>query len=326
MYESFYGLSERPFGLSPDPRFLFLSPQHREALSNLTYGVTDSRAITLLTGEAGTGKTTILHTALAKAPSDTSYVVLNNPTMTRAEFVRWAAAAFGLSAEAGTSKGMLLVELADVLRERHARGQVTTLIVDEAQSLPLELLEEVRLLSNIETATEKLLPIVLIGQPELSERLNQPELRQLKQRVALRCNLTPFDLQTSARYLASRISHVGGEPAAVFTREAVRTIHEASHGIPRTINVISDNALISGFASGTRPVDHRIVRDVCRDFRFSVADSPEPTGNTTTSRAASEPDSDEPVPQSTGTPGETATADSRTDTPERPKRLSFFQG
>lgn len=268
MYESFYGLRERPFNLTPDPRFLYLTAAHREALGNLTYGVASRSAITLLTGEAGTGKTTLVRSALAQARHDTSHIVVSNPTMTREEFVRFLAIRFELSDEAATSKGVWLVELEEALRKVEARGETIALLIDEAQSLPDALLEEVRLLSNIETDTVKLLPIVLIGQPELGERLNQPTLRQLKQRIALRCELHPFDLAASASYIAARLRVARGLPADVFTQQAVALIHEAAQGIPRTINVLCENALLSGFAAGVRPIDSRIVQDVCRDFRF----------------------------------------------------------
>jgi general secretion pathway protein A len=272
MYESYYGLRERPFNLSPDPRFLYLSPQHREALGNLKYGVMASRAITLLTGEAGTGKTTVLHSALAEAEGQTSYVVLSNPTLTRGEFVTWMASTFGLSADASASKGLWLLELEAVLKERQAKGSITALVIDEAQSLPLDLLEEVRLLSNMETDSEKLLPIVLLGQPELADRLNQPELRQLKQRVALRCELKPFDLDAAARYIGRRITCAGGTPSTVFTRDAVIAVHQAANGIPRTMNVLCDNALLSGFAAAVRPVGRKIIHEVCNDFAFGVGE------------------------------------------------------
>jgi general secretion pathway protein A len=270
VYESFYGLRERPFNLTPDPRYLHLTAGHREALGNLVYGVSSRAAITLLIGEAGTGKTTLVRTALSQASERTAHVVLSNPTMTREEFVRFLAAQFELSADAASSKGAWLVELERSLRERDARGEITALLVDEGQSLPDELLEEIRLLSNIETDTTKLLPIVLIGQPELADRLNRPSLRQLKQRIALRCELRPFDLAGTASYIAARLRVARGLPANVFTQQAVAAIHEAARGIPRTINVLCENALLSGFAAGVRPIDARTVQDVCRDFHFDA--------------------------------------------------------
>jgi type II secretory pathway predicted ATPase ExeA len=275
VYEDFFELRERPFSLTPDPRFLCMTPHHREALSNLTYGIASAQAITLLTGEAGTGKTTLLRTALANIGEDTECVVVSNPTLTRAEFVQFLANKFGLSAGAASSKATWLVELEQLLQQRHARGITTALLLDEAQSLSDQLLEEVRLLSNIETDTDKLLPIVLIGQPDLANRINHPSLRQLKQRIALRCELGQFDLPSTASYVASRIRIAGGTPSVVFTREAVGLVHEFSNGIPRTINVICDNALLSGYAANERPVSARTVAEVCRDFQFAAERSTE---------------------------------------------------
>jgi general secretion pathway protein A len=193
-------------------------------------------------------------------------VHLHNPALTRTEFVEMLATKFELSPEARSSKTALLVELDALLRRRQAAGESTVLIVDEAQSLPLDLLEEIRLLANIETDDEKLLSVIIAGQPEIAARLNEATLRQLKQRIALRCELHPLTLMESAAYLAGRIRAAGGVGAQVFTREAVTFIHERSGGIPRTISVIADNALLSGFAMGQRPVGTAIVREVCRDF------------------------------------------------------------
>jgi general secretion pathway protein A len=160
----------------------------------------------------------------------------------------------------------MLIELEELLKKRHAEGETTVLIIDEAQSLPLDLLEEIRLLANIETDEHKLLSVIIAGQPELAERLNETVLRQLKQRVALRCQLRQLTLQETAGYIAGRIRAAGGIGAQVFTREAVALIHERSQGIPRTISVIADNALLGGFAAGQRPVGSQLVREVCRDF------------------------------------------------------------
>src|SRR5687767_2943498 len=165
MYEQFYGLHERPFDLTPDPRFLVITDVHREALSNLEYAMTSRKGITLLVGEAGTGKTTVIRTALEKQTAKTHCVYLHNPALTRDEFVEMIANQFGLSSTAQTSKTALLLELEDLLRQRHSAGETTVLVVDEAQSLPLELLEEVRLLTNIETDAEKLLSVIIAGQP-----------------------------------------------------------------------------------------------------------------------------------------------------------------
>jgi len=192
MYESFYGLRERPFELTSNLKYLFYTPQHREALANLEYGLASAKAITVVTGEAGIGKTTILRAALQSPRCrQIKPVVLDNPRLSRDEFIRLLALKLKLGAAAAESKAGLLDVLEPELRARRARNEMTALIVDEAQSLSHDLLEELRLLANIETPSEKLLPLVLVGQPELADHLNDPGLRQLKQRVALRCARSP---------------------------------------------------------------------------------------------------------------------------------------
>ncbi|HEX5473167.1 MAG TPA: AAA family ATPase [Vicinamibacterales bacterium] len=267
MYERFFGLNERAFDLTPNPRFLYLTPRHREALSNIRYGVEGRKGVTVLIGEAGTGKTTLLRAALEQQQGRRiQTVTVSNPALTRMEFFEFLAASFELSPNAANSKSRFLFELTRLVRDQHEAGVVTALMIDESQSLSDELLEEIRLLANIETPSEKLLPVVLIGQPELADRLNQPQLRQLKQRVALRCVLTPLDLRETAAYIATRLRIAGGECARVFTRDAVATVFERSGGIPRTISVICDNALLNGFAADQRPVGRDLVLEVCRDF------------------------------------------------------------
>lgn len=277
MYLDFYGLREMPFELTANPRYLFLTAQHREALGNLQYGLSSAKAVTALIGEAGTGKTTLVKAALASERCrQVRAIVISNPTLTRGEFVEMLARSLGFSADAGRSKALFLEELETALREQRARGVTTALIVDEAQSLSTELLEEVRLLANIENLTEKLLPLVLVGQPDLGRRLEEPTLRQLKQRIALRCEIGPFTLAETAAYIASRIDYAGGSAVRLLTREAVMRIHEASGGIPRTVNVICDNSLLHGFAVGRQPVGQEIVLDVCRDFRLTGAEMDRP--------------------------------------------------
>jgi type II secretory pathway predicted ATPase ExeA len=274
MYQRFYGLSELPFELTPNPKYLFLTPQHQEALSNLQYGLSSSKGITVLIGEAGTGKTTLLHAAAqSERCGNVTCVYLNNPTLTRAEFVEMLSQRFQLGARAAESKAALLEELERTLRERRSQGRVTALVIDEAQSLSVELLEEIRLLANVETSTEKLLPLVLSGQPELRDRLNVSDLRQLKQRITLRCEIAPFTLQETAAYIAARIRVAGGDAARLFTRDAVTLIHERSRGIPRTVSVLCDNALVTGFAMNRRPISQEIVSEVARDFDFEAPGS-----------------------------------------------------
>lgn len=267
LYGPFYGLSEAPFDLTPNPRFLFLTARQREALSNLRYALESAKGFTLILGEAGTGKTTLVRTAMVSiSDSPNRYVLVNNPTLRKNEFYEFLAHEFGMSEAAYTSKTRFLAELQREVEGRAAAGGLTGLIIDEAQSMPHELLEEIRLLGNIETSTTKLLNIVLCGQPELADRLNDTSLRQLKQRLALRCELKPLSLRETASYISGRVRIAGGNPADIFHREAVVAIHQASLGVPRTINVICDNALIGGFAAQLKPVPVSVVEDVCRDF------------------------------------------------------------
>lgn len=277
MYESFYGLRERPFELLPNPRFLYLTNRQREALSNLQYGLTAARGLTLMIGDAGTGKTTLLQAAIAELRDSTvKYVLLSNPTLTRAEFYEFLARAFDLSDEATRSKTRFLFDLRRELQERHLAGVLSALIIDEAQSVPYELLEEIRLLSNVETPTAKLLNVVLAGQPELAERLNEVSLRQLKQRISLRCQLSSMDLIETASYIAGRIRIAGGRPEQIFTREAIGAVFAASHGLPRTVNVVCDNALLGGFAAQVRPINAGFVEEVVRDFDLRRSVEPAP--------------------------------------------------
>jgi len=236
MYESFFGLRERPFDLVPNPRFLFLTARQREAFSNLRYGLSVPRGLTLLLGEPGTGKTTLLQAMLSEVDQErVECVLLSNPTLTRAEFYEFLATGFGLGAEAIVSKTQFLFALHRHLQARHEAGQLSALVLDEAQSLPYELLEEVRLLSNIETAAVKLLNVVLAGQPELAARLNEPGLRALKQRIALRCELGVFDFPETGAYVAGRLRIAGGEPASIFTREVLNGLLRIGFLYPQQI-------------------------------------------------------------------------------------------
>jgi type II secretory pathway predicted ATPase ExeA len=207
-------------------------------------------------------------------------VLLSNPTLNRDEFYEFLADGFKLGGGSEGSKTRLLCELSRHLETRHEAGKLTALVLDEAQSLPYELLEEVRLLSNIEATSHKLLNVVLAGQPELADRLNEPALRQLKQRISLRCELTALDFRETAAYVAGRLRIAGGNPAEIFSREAIAAIHEASRGVPRIINVVCDNALIGGFAAQVRPVTRSIVSEVMRDFDLDSAKVAPPASTT----------------------------------------------
>lgn len=277
MYESFFGLAERPFDLSPNPRFLCFTPQHREALVHLQYGLAGRPGVTMLVGEAGTGKTTLVRAALQAASDSSTIVHLSNPTLTRAEFLDSLAAGFGFSAEAARSKVQFLRELETVLM--NTASPMLALVVDEAQSVPYELLEEIRLLTNAEAPNGRSMAVALVGQPELARRLDQSRLRQLKQRVVLRCELTPLGLKDTAAYISGRVKTAGGEAARLFSRDAVVAIHQYSTGIPRVISVICDNALVNGFAADQKPVGASVIHEVARSLALPAgrpAPAPEP--------------------------------------------------
>jgi len=317
MYESFFGFREPPFDLTPNPRFLVLTEAHQEALSNLEYGIASNKGITMLVGEAGSGKTTVIRAAIDRQPARVHAVHLHNPTLQRQEFVELLAGRFGLSERAVTSKAAMLIELETLLRGRRARGETTVLVVDEAQRLSNDLLEEIRLLSNIETDAEKLMCVIIAGQPELAERLEEQSLRQLKQRVALRCELPALTLREGVAYMAGRIRAAGGSGGRVFTKEAVCLIHERANGLPRLINVIADNCLLGGFAVGKKPVDTKLVEEVCRDFRFESAEG-EAVGPVPAAPASGP----EPVPAPGRDPGDEPAADE--PAPTERKRFLFF--
>jgi type II secretory pathway predicted ATPase ExeA len=278
MYEQFFGFRECPFALTPDPRFLFLSAAHREALTNLTYGMAGRKSLTVVIGEVGSGKTTLVRCALGLSVKNRMRcVLLKNPNVTPEQFAVFLRTALGLSA-IDTPPWRWCEEIEEHLARRWAAGEGTALIIDEAQSLSGEMFEALRLLTNMETDVTKLLPLLLVGQPELGRRLNEPELRYLKQRVSLRCVLRPLSLAETAAYVDARITVAGGQSSTVFTREGIVAIHTASKGLPRSISVLCDNALLTAFAAGEKPVDSRTVMAVCRDFEYGdsepLADGP----------------------------------------------------
>jgi len=270
MYERFYGLQERPFDLSPNPRFLCFTAQHHEAFVHLQYGLSGRPGVTMLVGEAGTGKTTLIRAAIQAANGSSTIVHLSNPTLSRSEFFEYLADGFGFSAEAGKSKMQFLRELGQSLASDQS---MLALVVDEAQIVPYDLLEEIRLLTNAEAPNGRTLAVALVGQPELARRLEEPTLRQLKQRVVLRCELTPLTLKDTAAYIAARVKTAGGDATRLFTRDAVVAVHHHSTGIPRVISVICDNALVNGFAADQKPVGASGVTEVCRSLALAAPSS-----------------------------------------------------
>jgi general secretion pathway protein A len=258
MYLHFYGLNEKPFGTTPDPKFLYLTPAHREALAQLIYGVQENKGFIVLSGEVGTGKTTLLHTLLRKLDRDAAVAFLSNSTLPFDDLVAYMLEDFGI-AQTGSTRVERLVALNRFLIERCRAGRTTVLILDEAQNLTPDTLEQVRLLSNFETPTHKLLQILLVGQPELRAKLQLPELRQLKQRIGLRCAIRPLTLEETYDYIRSRLRVAGAPEVGLFTDGAVRRIAEYAGGIPRLINTVCDHCLLIGYVEQKRKIDGAIV-------------------------------------------------------------------
>src|ERR1700719_1970577 len=266
MYKNFFGLRENPFNINPDPRFLYLTPQIREALDLLTYGVQNRKGCMLLTGEVGTGKTTLINCLLEwlrQRKMPTAFIFNSHLSVTH--LFDFILSDFGVQIDFRL-KGNMILQLTNWLFERFRAGQTPVLILDEAQGLSFELLEEVRLLLNLETASEKLLQVVLVGQPELEEKLKHPKMRQLRQRIALRCNTAPLTLEESRGYIAERLRIGGATGDSVFASDAVEALHFYSRGIPRVMNLLSEHALINAYVEQLNPVPAPMVEATARDF------------------------------------------------------------
>lgn len=258
MYLSFYGLREKPFSTTPDPKFLYLTPGHREALAQLLYGVQEHKGFLVLTGKVGTGKTTLLHTLRQRLNGTTAVSFVFNSTLSFDDLLEYMLADFGV-AKAGRSRARRLIALNTFLTERRRVGQNTVLILDEAQNLEPPTLEQVRLLSNFETPTDKLLQILLVGQPELKAKLQRPELFQLKQRIGLRCTIRPLTPEETREYIRSRLRIAGARDVGLFTDRAVGRIAHYAGGIPRLVNILCDHCLLFGYADQTRRIDEEMV-------------------------------------------------------------------
>ena len=274
MYKSFYNLTRNPFDLTPDPTCFVPTVRHNEALAALYYGIRRHKGVVVVTGEVGTGKTLMLRCLLQlfKESSEISYAYLFNCRLSANEFLHYTAADFGLKVDEHQSKSALLLELSKYVTSRGLQGLTTVLVIDEAHNLSMELLEEIRLLSNLETNDDKLLQIVLVGQPELDLKLDSFELRPLKQRIALRAHLTPLDEQDTDRYIQERLTIAGGASGTepLFAPDAVKAIHQFSRGFPRLINTICENSLITGYARQLRIITQDVVFGVARDFHLNT--------------------------------------------------------
>jgi general secretion pathway protein A len=267
MYRSYFGLRTLPFGASPDPRFLYMTPQIREALACLQYGIATRKGFVVMTGEVGTGKTTLLKTVLSTFSNDrVSSAFVFNPRFEVLDFLEFVLTDFGIPPQTRTKSGMLL-QLNRWLIERFRERGLCVIVVDEAQNLSWELLEEIRLLTNLETSSEKLLQIVLSGQPELEDKLRDPCVRQLRQRVAVWCKTRPLTGEETKAYIAERL-RIAGATQPVMAPDAVQLIHHYSRGIPRLINLISEHALITAYVEQMKPIPACIIEGVCTELEL----------------------------------------------------------
>src|SRR6058998_2314507 len=263
MYLTFYGLSEKPFNTTPDPRFLYMSPGHQEALAQLEYGVQERKGFMVLTGKVGTGKTTLLNALRHRLNGQTAISFVFNSTLPFHGILEYVLADFGI-ANGGESRAKRLMALNNFLIERERAGQNTVLILDEAQNLDASTLEQIRLLSNFETPTTKLLQILLVGQPELKAKLHLPELGQLTQRIGLRCQIPPLTPKEAREYVRTRLRIAGARDLGLFADPAVDRITEYSDGIPRLINIVCDHSLLFAYADQKRRIDRQIVNQAIR--------------------------------------------------------------
>ncbi len=272
MYRDFYGLVRAPFEMTPDPAFLVLSPAHREGLAMLHYALEARKGFVALTGEVGTGKTTLVHALLSQLKSTMPSAFIFNPRLEPLDFLRMLFDEFHIEHDCRT-KAEYLMTLNHFLIDSLRRDQVALLIIDEAQNLSAEMLEEVRLLSNLETPTSKLLQILLVGQPELNDMLDRPELRQLRQRIVLRHHLLPFGAEDLDRYVDERLRLAGYSGRGIFKRSARKELFAVTGGVPRLINVVCDSALLLGYSRQLQVIGDDIVREVAIELRLATSES-----------------------------------------------------
>jgi general secretion pathway protein A len=270
MYLDHYGLKEKPFSITPNPRFIYLSKNHKEVFAHLLYGVRDQAGFIVVTGEVGTGKTTVLRTLLGEL-QEAQYCLafIFNPSVSALDLLRNINREFGIDAE-GSNNSDLIRVLNDFLLQMRGEGRTVVLVIDEAQNLEPSVLEQIRLLSNLETDTDKLIQIILVGQPELNQVLQRDDLRQLNQRITVRYHLQPMDFGDTCDYIAHRLRIAGGTTQKVFTDGALKKIFSFSRGYPRLINILADRALLVGFAEGCREVNVRMVRTAIKETGHQV--------------------------------------------------------
>ena len=272
MYKTFFGLKEHPFNANPDPRYLFLTREIQEALAGLAYGIKNRKGFILLSGEVGTGKTTLLNRLLDWLNMEgvaTAYIF--NSQLDASQLFDLMMADFGIPCES-RDKSHVLIRLNQWLLQRYRDRKTSVLIVDEAQNLSFEVLEEIRLLTNFETANEKLLQIVLSGQPELDDKLRDPRVRQLRQRITMRCRTQPLSLQELSGYIAERLRIGGANGTPIFSPEAIEAVYKYSRGIPRVANLLCEHSLIGAFVDQVRPVPAHLVDDAAHEFELDQLD------------------------------------------------------
>ncbi len=269
MYKKFYGFKEKPFDITPDPRFVYLSETHKEALAHLRYAIREGKGFSVVTGEVGTGKTTLVHTLLNKMDGTVRTAYIFNPVMGPEDFLNYICEDLGLKSDGVRSHGQNLALLHNFLLNCYTQNERVFLIIDEAQSLDTRLLEEVRLLTNLETSTNKLLHVILLGQPELNKTLSDERFRALKQRVTIRYNLSSLNLVDTKEYILHRLKKAGARNLSVFDESAIKKIYTYSKGIPRVINIVCDNALITGFSQDRSRIGKPIIEEVIKDLEGS---------------------------------------------------------
>ncbi|MGN6718728.1 MAG: ExeA family protein [Candidatus Binatia bacterium] len=272
LYQRHFGLTQAPFNVTPDPSFLYLTSSHREGLAQLQYGIEARRGFIVLTGEVGTGKTTLIQALLSELAERTQTAFIFSSIGNALELMRYVCEEFKLIEPLQPARDFhdYICLLNDFLLRRYQQGQNAVLIIDEAQNLPSDVLESVRLLSNFETPKDKLLQILLVGQPELNDRLNAPQLRQLKQRITLRHHLRPLTANECHEYIRSRLKHARGSPA-VFAPRAIETIYQYSGGLPRLINVICDNSMVNAYALDLEQIEPPLIQEVAEDLHLSAS-------------------------------------------------------